>query len=179
MKPKLISKKRHLPAKTKSDAKPLHTDDFLIVAVGASAGGIEAFNELVRNLPPDTGMAFVLVQHLDPTHHSMLADLISKITPMRVNEVTNGMLVEPNNVYVIPPNTTMSISHHTLQLVPRDDSAGMRDAHRSLHEVSLRDGESRRWRYPLRLGIGWDTGTLRNSGARRRDLRSRFGNRQI
>ncbi len=125
MKRKLISKKRHLPAETKSDAKPLHTDDFLIVAVGASAGGIEAFSELVRNLPPDTGMAFVLVQHLDPTHHSMLADLIAKITPMRVNEVTNGMPVEPNNVYVIPPNTTMSISHRTLQLVPRDASAGI------------------------------------------------------
>ena len=125
MKSKVISKKRRLPPKTKSDAKPLRTDEFLIVAVGASAGGIEAFNELVRNLPPDTGMAFVLVQHLDPTHHSMLADLISKITPMRVNEVTNGMLVEPNNVYVIPPNTTMSISHHTLQLVPRGDSTRM------------------------------------------------------
>ena len=125
MKPKLISKKRHLPLKIKSGAKPLHTDEFLVVAVGASAGGIEAFSELVRNLPPDTGMAFVLVQHLDPTHHSMLADLISKLTPMRVNEVANGMPVEPNNVYVIPPNTTMSISHLTLQLVPRDDSAGM------------------------------------------------------
>ncbi len=125
MKPKVISKKRRLPSKTKSEAKPLNTEEFLIVAVGASAGGIEAFSELVRNLPPDTGMAFVLVQHLDPTHHSMLADLISKITPMRVNEVTNGMLVEPNNVYVIPPNTTMSISHHTLQLVPRGDSTRM------------------------------------------------------
>ncbi len=125
MTPKVISKKRHLPSNKKSEAKPLHTDEFLIVAVGASAGGIEAFSELVRNLPPDTGMAFVLVQHLAPAHHSMLANLIAKITPMRVNEVTNGMLVEPNSVYVIPPNTTMSISHRTLQLVPRDDSAGM------------------------------------------------------
>ncbi len=175
MKPKVISKKRRLPSKRKSDAKPLHTDEFFIVAVGASAGGIEAFSELVRNLPPDTGMAFVLVQHLDPTHHSMLADLISKITPMRVNEVANGMLVEPNNVYVIPPNTTMSISHHTLQL----DSPGRFDAnahaHRSFHEVPFRAGESRRWHCLIRLGIGRDTRTLRNSGARRRHIRARFG----
>lgn len=122
MKPKVISKKRRLPPK---DVKPLPTDGFLIAAVGASAGGLEAFGELIKNLPPDTGMAFVLIQHLDPTHHSMLADLISKVTRMSVNEVTNGMPVEPNNVYVIPPNTIMSISHRTLQLAPRDSSVGM------------------------------------------------------
>ncbi|HEY6905337.1 MAG TPA: chemotaxis protein CheB, partial [Candidatus Acidoferrales bacterium] len=125
MKPKAIPKKRRLPYGSKSAAKPLHTDEFLIAAVGASAGGIEAFSELIKNLPPDTGMAFVLIQHLDPTHHSMLADLVSKITPMAVSEVTSGMHVRPNNVYVIPPNTIMSISHETLQLAPRDDSAGM------------------------------------------------------
>lgn len=125
MKPKVISKNRRLSSEPTSYAKPLHTDEFLIAALGASAGGLEAFSELIRNLPPDTGMAFVLIQHLDPTHHSMLADLISKTTRMHVNEVSNGMSVEPNNVYVIPPNTTMSISHHTLTLVPRDASVGM------------------------------------------------------
>lgn len=125
VKPKVISKNRRLPLKAKSDGKPPHVGEFLIVAVGASAGGIEAFSELVKNLAPDTGMAFILVQHLDPTHHSMLADLISKITPMRVNEVANGMPVERDNVYVIPPNTVMSISQETLQLVPRDDSRGV------------------------------------------------------
>src|ERR1700739_4860784 len=99
MRPKLVLKKHHPAPKTKTDPKIFPTQEFLIAAVGASAGGIEAFSELVRNLPPDTGMAFVLVQHLDPTHPSMLADLISKMTPMRVNEVINGMTVEPNNVY--------------------------------------------------------------------------------
>ena len=98
-------------------------DDLLIAAIGASAGGIEATTELLSHVPPDTGMAFVLVQHLDPSHHSMLTELLSKKTPMRVVEVTNGMTVEPNQVYVIPPNATMSISNHTLQLGPRTESS--------------------------------------------------------
>ena len=59
-------------------------NDLLIAAIGASAGGIEAFTELVTNLPVDTGMAFVLVQHLDPKHHSILTELVSKKTPMTV-----------------------------------------------------------------------------------------------
>jgi two-component system CheB/CheR fusion protein len=100
-------------------------NDFLIAAVGASAGGIEAFTELMSNLATDTGMAFVLVQHLDPEHHSMLTELLSKKTTMRVKEVVNGMTVEPNHVYVIPPNATMSISNHTLQLAPRSEGRGL------------------------------------------------------
>lgn len=100
-------------------------NDFLIAAVGASAGGIEAFTELMSNLATDTGMAFVLVQHLDPEHHSMLTELLSKKTTMRVKEVVNGMTVEPNHVYVIPPNATMTISNHTLQLAPRSEGRGL------------------------------------------------------
>jgi two-component system, chemotaxis family, CheB/CheR fusion protein len=96
-------------------------DDFVIVAIGASAGGLEAFTELVRALPPTTGMAFVLVQHMDPTHHSMLRDLVSKETQMKVLEVTNGMKIEPNHIYVIPPNSTMSMTDHKLELNPRQD----------------------------------------------------------
>ena len=97
---------------------------FLIAAIGASAGGIEAFSELIRNLPPDTGMAFVLIQHLDPKHQSILTELVSRETTMRVAEVKNGMMVEPNNVYVIPPNATMSIFQHALQLSPREELRG-------------------------------------------------------
>ena len=104
---------------------PDRKSDLLIAAVGASAGGIEAFIELISNLATDTGMAFVLVQHLDPEHHSMLTELLSKKTAMRVKEVTNGMTVEPNHVYVIPPNATMSISNHTLQLAPRGEGRGL------------------------------------------------------
>jgi len=96
----------------------------MIVAIGASAGGIEATSELMRRLPVDTGMAFVLIQHLDPKPHSILTQLISKETAMRVVEVEDGMAVEANHVYVIPPNATMSISQRVLRLSPREDSHG-------------------------------------------------------
>lgn len=97
-----------------------HSDsNFLIAAVGASAGGIEAFTELLTNLPSDTGMAFVLVQHLDPKHASLLSDLLAKKCAMPVVEVSRGMRLEPNHVYVIPPNTTMTVSDHSLQLEKR------------------------------------------------------------
>src|SRR5262245_31394606 len=93
---------------------------FIVVAIGASAGGIEATTELLKNLPANTGLAFVLVQHLDPKHQSMLTDLLSKQTTMGVSEVTDGMPVEPNHIHVIPPNTSMSITDRLLQLRPRE-----------------------------------------------------------
>jgi two-component system, chemotaxis family, CheB/CheR fusion protein len=108
-----------------SDTRTSAQNELLIAAIGASAGGIEACIELLRALPSDTGMAFVLIQHLDPKHHSMLAELLSKETVMPVREVTDGMRVEGNNVYVIPPNATMSISDHRLQLAPRDGAGHM------------------------------------------------------
>ncbi|MGH9575129.1 MAG: chemotaxis protein CheB [Candidatus Acidiferrales bacterium] len=100
------------------------TQNLLIAAVGASAGGVEAFTELMRALPTDTGIAFVLIQHLDPKHHSILTDLISRETKMGVNEVTDGMRLQQNCVYVIPPNTTMTLSDHTLALSPRTQTPG-------------------------------------------------------
>lgn len=118
-------KKRRIVAETHAASGANAKDDFLIVAIGASAGGIEALSELLRLLPVDTGMAFVLIQHLDPKHPSILAELLSKETAMRVQEVTHGTRVEPNHVYVIPPNTTMSISGRSLQLAPREESHGM------------------------------------------------------
>jgi two-component system, chemotaxis family, CheB/CheR fusion protein len=100
-------------------------NDPLIVAIGASAGGIEAIMELLRSLPPDTGMAFVLIQHLDPSHQSILTELVSKKTSMEVYEVTDGMGIAPNRVYVIPPNASMTISNHTLHLAARGESRGV------------------------------------------------------
>src|SRR5262249_50417110 len=81
--------------------------------------------ELIKNLPAETGMGFVLVQHLDPKHQSMLTDLLSKQTEMSVAEVKEGMRVEPDHVYVIPPNTSLTIKDHTLQLRPREESRGV------------------------------------------------------
>ena len=84
---------------------------FPIVGVGASAGGLEAFTQLLQNLPNDTGMAFVLVQHLDPAHASALTQLLSKATSLPVREVTNDLPVKPNHVYVIPPNATLTLAN--------------------------------------------------------------------
>src|SRR5690242_10095186 len=76
---------------------------FPIVGVGASAGGLEAFIQLLTPLPVDTGMAFVLVQHLAPTHESQLVDILARATRMPVVEAEEGMAVCPDHVYVIPP----------------------------------------------------------------------------
>ncbi|MGC1616748.1 MAG: chemotaxis protein CheB [Candidatus Acidiferrum sp.] len=102
-----------------------HEEDTTVVAIGASAGGIEALKDLLSYLPLDTGMAFVLIQHLDPKHHSILTELLSKKTAMCVAEVTDGLPIAPNRVYVIPPNASMSISGQLLHLGPREESRGM------------------------------------------------------
>ena len=96
-------------------------DSFPIVGVGASAGGLEAMERLLKHLPVRTGMAFLLVQHLDPKHESMLTDILSRTTSMAVAETKDGMRVEPNHVYIIPPNASMSLWDSTLRLEPRDD----------------------------------------------------------
>ena len=97
-----------------------------IVGIGASAGGLAAFEEFFSALPGTTGMAFVLVQHLAPDHKSMLAELISRFTPMPVYEVADGMVVEPNSVYVIAPNHDMAFVGGTLQLLEPGAPRGQR-----------------------------------------------------
>jgi two-component system CheB/CheR fusion protein len=92
---------------------------FPIVGVGASAGGLEAFRELLTQLPLDSGMGFVFIQHLDPQHESALTDLLQRATKLPVQEVTNNLRVEPNHVYVIPPNRNMGITAGALTLRPR------------------------------------------------------------
>src|SRR5438552_18081613 len=97
---------------------------FPIVGVGASAGGLEAFTQLLRALGPGTGMAYVLVQHLDPSHESALTELLAKATEMPVRQVTDATPVEPNHVYVIPPNVDMIISQGILRLTARTETRG-------------------------------------------------------
>ncbi|MEG5170566.1 chemotaxis protein CheB [Microcoleus sp. B3-D7] len=97
---------------------------FPIVGIAASAGGLEAFRGLLSNLPADTGMAFVLIQHLAPDHKSLLAEILGRVTEMPVNEAEDGMAVEPNQVYVITPNTKMVLSKGLLQLSPREKVYG-------------------------------------------------------
>src|SRR2546426_8089709 len=97
---------------------------FPIVGVGASAGGLEAFTQLLKALGPGSGMAYVLVQHLDRSHESALTELLAKANEMPVREVTDATPVGPNHVYVIPPNVDMTISQGTLRLTPRTETRG-------------------------------------------------------
>ena len=94
--------------------------DFPIVGVGASAGGLDAFAELLSGVPVNTPLALVLVQHLDPTHESALVDLLARTTRMPVVEVKHGTRVDPAHVYVIPPNASMTIAGGVLSLAPRE-----------------------------------------------------------
>ena len=99
-------------------AKYLPDSAFPIVGIGASAGGLAAFEAFFSGLPDDSdpGMAFVLVQHLAPDHESILTDLIRRYTRMQVFEVEDGMVVQPNCTYIIPPNRDMAFLNGTLQL---------------------------------------------------------------
>jgi two-component system, chemotaxis family, CheB/CheR fusion protein len=101
---------------------------FPIVGIGASAGGLAAFEAFFSAMPADTnpGMAFVLVQHLAPDHKSILTDLIRRYTRMQVSEVTDGMAVQPNCAYIIPPNRDMAFLNGALQLLEPSSPRGQR-----------------------------------------------------
>ena len=92
-------------------------NDFLIVGMGASAGGLEAFKEFFEAMPSTSGMAFVLVQHLDPTHKSLMVQLLKNHTTMEVTQVRDNTRVLPNHVYIIPPNKDMAIFQGVLHLM--------------------------------------------------------------
>ena len=95
---------------------------FPVVGIGASAGGLDACRELLAALPVRTGMAFVLVQHLEPHHDSHLAEILGRSTEMAVLQVQNNVRMEPEHLYVVPPNVMLRMNGGTLQLSPRDDS---------------------------------------------------------
>ncbi|MFN9817020.1 MAG: chemotaxis protein CheB [Pseudanabaena sp.] len=90
-----------------------------IVGIGASAGGLEAFTQILQNLPNNTGMGFVLIQHLAPQHDSQLSEILRNVVQMPVNEAREGMKILPNHVYIIPPNTLMTLEQGVLRLEPR------------------------------------------------------------
>ena len=93
---------------------------FPVVGIGASAGGLEAVSELLAALPAQTGMAYLLVQHLDPRHESLLAEILAKKTEVAVETAADGTILTPDHLYVIPPNTTMTLADGVLRLQPRD-----------------------------------------------------------
>lgn len=93
----------------------------IIVGIGASAGGLVALEEFFTHMPSDSGLAFVLIQHLSPDYKSMMAELLSKYTKMPVNQAAEGMEVEPNHVYLIPPKVNLTIENNILHLVSREN----------------------------------------------------------
>jgi two-component system CheB/CheR fusion protein len=116
-----INKGHHAVKSTHRQVKELHPQKlfaapsaekkiFHIVGIGASAGGLEAATQLLKSLSPDTGMAFVLVQHLDPTHESALTALLAGATRMVVTEARDGMRLEPNRLYIMPPNKRIAMA---------------------------------------------------------------------
>src|SRR6202166_4527671 len=111
---------------------------FPMVGIGASAGGLEAFSELLRHLPEKTGMAFVLVQHLDPKHGSVLQEILSRTTKIPVTEVIQGVVVQPDHAYVIPANTNLTLKNGMLRLgsrlLTRGQHMPINDFFRSLAE---------------------------------------------
>src|SRR5260221_6301072 len=114
MKMKLtLAKKR-----TNSSARIIHNNVFPVVAIGASAGGLEAVTQPLQNLPPDTGMSFIYVQHLSPDHKSILTSILAKSTLMKVQEVTNRVLLQPDHFYVIPPDKDMAVVNGHIKIIP-------------------------------------------------------------
>ncbi|MDO8813713.1 MAG: chemotaxis protein CheB [Gallionella sp.] len=114
------------PAQESQPSPKPHPTAFPIVGIGASAGGLEASEQFFRKVLPDTGMAFVLVSHLDPSHASILTEILQRTTTMPVVEAQDQMKVTPNHVYVIPPNRDMAIFHGALQLSVPDQPRGQR-----------------------------------------------------
>ncbi|HYI77519.1 MAG TPA: CheR family methyltransferase, partial [Chryseolinea sp.] len=119
MKKNITAASRKIEKKRKSVKDDLSPKPFPIVGIGASAGGVKAFITLLQHLNPNLGMAYVLVMHLSPNHKSALAEIMQSKTKMKVQTVKDGMEVMANNVYVIPPNTFMSLIDGHLKLAPR------------------------------------------------------------
>ncbi|NTU78531.1 MAG: chemotaxis protein CheB, partial [Chloroflexales bacterium] len=97
-----------------------------VVGIGASAGGLAAFTDFLQHMPPDSGLAFVLVQHLDPQQPSLLPELLAGHTAMPVRSVVDKTPVAPNHVYLIPPNTALTIVRGMLRLAPPTAAHGQR-----------------------------------------------------
>jgi two-component system CheB/CheR fusion protein len=94
--------------------------EFYVVGVGASAGGLDALEKFFSSAPTDNGFAFIVIQHLSPDYKSLMADLLSKRTDMPVHVAEDGVQVEPNNVYLIPPRQSLTIFHQRLYLTERE-----------------------------------------------------------
>jgi two-component system, chemotaxis family, CheB/CheR fusion protein len=118
--------KKNVLGSTKEKTVIPATDQFPIVGIGASAGGLEAFEQFFGHLSENSGMAFVVIQHLDPTQKGILPELLQRVTKMNVFQVKDRTTVKPNCLYVIPPNKSMSIFQGVLHLSDPKEERGMR-----------------------------------------------------
>jgi two-component system CheB/CheR fusion protein len=114
------------PTRVLPKSEPPGRERFPIVGIGASAGGLEALEQFLRHVPVESGMAFVIVQHLDPTHKGVMPELLQRATDMEVIQAEDRMKVKPNCAYVIPPNKDMSILHDVLYLFEPSAPRGLR-----------------------------------------------------
>jgi len=111
---------------TPNASPPRGLPSFSAVGIGASAGGLDACRKLLAELPADTGMAFILILHLDPNHESLMADLLTKSTTIPVLQAADGMTIEPDHLYVIPPGTYLAVADGALRLSPPQARHGAR-----------------------------------------------------
>jgi two-component system, chemotaxis family, CheB/CheR fusion protein len=111
---------------SKKEKNVILSDKFPVVAIGSSAGGFDALKKFFTSMPQDPGMAFVLVQHLDPTHKSNMAELMSRYTALKVIQAIDGVKIQPNHLYIIPPNKDMGIINSKLELIEPKEPHGLR-----------------------------------------------------
>ncbi len=119
-------RKKPASAVPQATPSPQASASFPIVGIGASAGGLEALEHFLGRVPAASGMAFVIVQHLDPTHKGIMPELLQRVTRMKVIQVRDRTTVRPECVYVIPPNRDMSILHGVLHLFEPAAPRGLR-----------------------------------------------------
>jgi len=111
--------------KTKDTHNLAFVNDFPIVGIGASAGGLEALEQFLKCVPLDSGIAFVVVQHLDPNHKNIMTELLQRVTKLKVQQITARVVVRPNNVYLIPPAYDLTILNGVLLLLKRSEPHGL------------------------------------------------------
>jgi len=126
MKEKTIPKRSPIEKKKNTSEIPSSNNSFYVVGIGSSAGGLEALERFFGNMSESSGMAFIVVSHLDPNHISIMPEILQKSTKMKLFQAEDGMVVEPNHVYVAPANRDLAILHGTIQLIEPPEGHGFR-----------------------------------------------------
>jgi len=121
-----IKKENTVKSENEKEIPQSELKQYPIVGIGASAGGLEALEQFFENMPKDNGMAFVVIQHLDPNHVGIMPELLQRITTMKVIQASDRLKVKPNSVYVIPPNKSMSLLKGALHLFDPIETRGLR-----------------------------------------------------